>query len=309
MKISIIGAGNVGATCANQIANREITDELVMLDIDTGMTQGKALDIWQTSPINHFDTRIIGASNDYEETANSEIVLIASGFPQTEGLSNREHIKLNAATFIEITDNVIKYSPNALLIVVSNFHNVMTYAVARHLHVDPNKVIGTSGILDTARFKASVAEELNISPKSVHAVFMGGHGDDLVAIPRYVTVSGIPILEWMEQEKVNELINTTKMASKELHHLMGTPALYAPGAAAAQMVEGIVKNQKRVYHTIAYLNGEYAMRDLHFGVPAILDRTGVKRIIELDLHPEEFKEVFSAAEDIRDNMKIVDELV
>ncbi|MCF8373844.1 MAG: malate dehydrogenase [Bacteroidales bacterium] len=308
MKISIIGAGNVGATCASEIANRDITDELVMLDIDDGMTRGKALDIWQTSPINHFDTRIIGASGSYEETAGSEIVVFASGIPQASGMSKEESIKLNATTFMDVAKKVVEYSPNALFVVVSNFHNVMTYAVSKCKKVDPARVIGVSGILDTARFKAFVAHELNISPKSIHAIFMGGHGDNLVALTRYVTVSGIPILEWMTQEKLDELIAKTRIASIELMQLMGTPALYAPGAAAAQMVEGIVKNQHRIFHTIAHLKGHYSLRDIHFGVPAILDRSGVKRVIELDLNPEEYKEVYKAAEAIKQNMKIVDSI-
>lgn len=312
MKVTVIGAGNVGATCANEIINKDFVNEVVIVDIKDGVTQGKALDLWQTSPILQFDTRIKGVINDYEATAGSEVVVITSGMPRKPGMSRDDLIAINAKIVSEVTKNAIKHSPKAKIVVVANPLDVMTYAASLAANeVNPkgaNEVFGMAGILDTARYKAFIAEELNISPKDIDAILMGGHGDTMVPLPRYTTISSIPVLELMDKDKLQAIIDRTKVGGGEIVKLMGTSAWYAPGAAAAQMVEAIIKDSKRVFPVCASLNGEYGLKDIYLGVPVVLGKNGIEKVIELDLNDDEKKLLYTSAKAVKDVMIALDKM-
>lgn len=308
MKVTVVGAGNVGATCADVLAHREIANEVVLLDIKEGFAEGKALDIWQTSPINLYDTRTVGSTNDYSKTADSEVVVITSGLPRKPGMSRDDLIATNAGIVKTVTENIIKYSPNAVIIVVSNPLDVMTYCAYLNAKTDPNKVFGMAGILDTARYRAFLAEELNVSPKDIQAVLMGGHGDTMVPLPRYTTVGGIPVTEMIDKDKLDAIIERTKFGGGEIVKLLGTSAWYAPGAAAAQMVEAIVRDQRRVFPVCAWLQGEYNMKDIYLGVPVILGKNGIERIIELDLNADERKLLEESASAVKGVMDVLDNM-
>ena len=287
MKVTVVGAGNVGATCANVIAHKELANEVVIVDIKEGLSEGKALDIWQTAPINLYDTRTVGSTNDYARTKDSDVVVITSGLPRKPGMSRDDLIATNAGIVNSVTENIVKYSPNAILIVVSNPLDVMTYAAYITSNFNHNKVFGMAGILDTARYRAFLAEALDVSPKDIQAVLMGGHGDTMVPLPRYTTVGGIPVTELIDNAKLDAIVERTKKGGGELVNLMGTSAWYAPGAAAAQMVEAIVRDQKRIFPVCAWLTGEYGVKDLYLGVPVVLGKNGIEKIIELDLNDGE----------------------
>lgn len=308
MKVTVVGAGNVGATCADVLAHREIANEIVLLDIKEGFAEGKALDIWETSPIGMYDSRTIGSTNDYSKTAGSEVVVITSGLPRKPGMSRDDLIATNAGIVKMVTENVIKYSPNAKIIIVSNPLDVMTYCAYLTAKVDSKNVFGMAGVLDTARYRSFLALELGVSPKDIQAVLMGGHGDTMVPLPRYTTVSGIPVTELISEEKLNEIIERTKFGGGEIVKLLGTSAWYAPGAAAAQMVEAIVRDQKRVFPVCAWLNGEYGMKDIFLGVPVILGKDGIERIIELDLNEEEKALLAESADAVRNVMAVLDNM-
>ena len=280
-KITVVGAGNVGATCANVCAHKELANEIILLDIKEGVAEGKSLDMWQTAPINLYDSKIIGSTNDYSKTANSDVVVITSGLPRKPGMSRDDLIATNAGIVKSVTENIIKYSPNAIIIVVSNPLDVMTYCAYITAKTHKNKVMGMAGILDTARYRAFLATELDCSPKDIQAILMGGHGDTMVPLPRYTTVGGIPVTELVAEDKLNAIVDRTKKGGGELVNLMGTSAWYAPGAAAAQMVEAIVRDQKRIFPVCAWLEGEYGLKDIFLGVPVKLGKGGIEEIIEL----------------------------
>jgi malate dehydrogenase len=308
MKVTVVGAGNVGATCANVIAHKELANEVILLDIKEGLAEGKALDMWQTAPINLYDSRIIGVTNDYTRTAGSEVVVITSGLPRKPGMSRDDLIATNAGIVKTVTENIIKHSPDAIIIVVSNPLDVMTYCSYLTARVDSKKVFGMAGILDTARYRAFIAEALDISPKEIQAVLMGGHGDTMVPLPRYTTVAGIPITELIENDKLNAIIERTKKGGGELVNLMGTSAWYAPGAAAVQMVEAIVRDQKRIFPVCALLNGEYGMKDIYLGVPVKLGKNGIEEIIELKLNNEEMALLKESAVAVKQVMDVLDNM-
>jgi len=287
MKVTVVGAGNVGATCADVLAYREIANEVVLVDIKEGVAEGKALDIWQKAPINLYDTRTIGSTNDYEKTAGSDVVVITSGLPRKPGMTRDDLISTNAGIVKSVTEQVVKHSPEAIIIIVSNPLDVMTYQAHLTSKFPRTKVMGMAGILDTARYRAFLAEELNVSPKDIQAVLMGGHGDTMVPLPRYTTVGGIPVTELIDADKLDAIIERTKFGGGELVKLMGTSAWYAPGSAAAQMVEAIVRDQKRVFPVCIKLDGEYGIDDCYLGVPVILGKNGVEKVIELDLNEDE----------------------
>ncbi|MGF1566346.1 MAG: malate dehydrogenase [Flavobacteriales bacterium] len=311
MKVTVVGAGNVGATCADVLAQREIANEIVLLDIKEGFAEGKALDIWQTSPINLYDSRTVGSTNDYAKTAGSDVVVITSGLPRKPGMSRDDLIATNAGIVKSVTENIIKHSPDAKIIVVSNPLDVMTYCAYLTAKVDSSKVFGMAGILDTARYRAFLATELNVSPKDIQAVLMGGHGDTMVPLPRYTTVGGIPVTELIAEDKLNAIVERTKKGGGEIVNLLGTSAWYAPGAAAAQMVEAIVRDQKRIFPVCAWLTGEYGLSDIYLGVPVKLGKNGIEEIIELQLNAEEKELLYASAKavkevmDVLDNMKVV----
>ena len=306
MKVTVVGAGNVGATCADVIARKELCNEVVLLDIKPNFAEGKALDIWQTSPIDLYDTRITGSTDDYSKTAGSDVVVITSGLPRKPGMSRDDLISTNAAIVKGVTENIIKYSPNAIFVIVSNPLDVMTYCAFLTAKVDSKRVFGMAGILDTARYRAFLATALNCSPKDIQAVLMGGHGDTMVPLPRYTTVAGIPVTELIAEDKLNEIIERTKFGGGEIVKLLGTSAWYAPGAAAAQMVEAIVRDQKRIFPVCAWLTGEYGLKDIYLGVPVVLGKNGIERIIELDLNDAEKALLNESAEAVKSVMDVLD---
>ncbi len=308
MKVSVIGAGNVGATCAEVIAHHEIVNEVVLLDIKENFAEGKALDIWETSPINMYDTRVKGSTNDYSKTAGSEVVVITSGLPRKPGMSRDDLISTNAKIVKSVTEQVVKHSPNTIIIIVSNPLDVMTYCSYINAKFPSNRVFGMAGILDTARYKSFLAEELNVSPKDIQAVLMGGHGDTMVPLPRYTTVGGIPVTELIDSAKLDAIIDRTKKGGGEIVNLLGTSAWYAPGSAAAQMVEAIIRDQKRVFPVCAMLNGEYGLKNIFLGVPVILGKGGIEKIIELKLNAEEMQLVNDSAKAVKEVMEVLDNL-
>lgn len=308
MKITVVGAGNVGATVANVIALGNYANEVIMLDIKEGLSEGKALDMWQMAPINNYSTRVTGVTNDYAATANSAITVITSGIPRKPGMSRDDLIGTNAGIVKSVTENIVKYSPNTIIIVVSNPLDVMTYCAYINSGLSANKVFGMAGVLDTARYRAFLATELNCSPRDIQAMLMGGHGDTMVPLPRYTTLSGIPITELIAADKLNAILDRTINGGAELVKLMGTSAWYAPGAAAAQMVESIVKDEKRVFPCCALLNGQYGLNNVFVGVPTKLGKNGIEQIIELKLNSAEIDLLHKSAGAVKDMMNALDKL-
>ncbi len=308
MKVSVIGAGNVGATVADVLAYREVANEVVLLDIKEGVAEGKALDIWEKSPINLYDTRTVGSTNDYSKTAGSKVIVITSGIPRKPGMSRDDLIGTNAKIMKTVTENVIKHSPDAIVIVVANPLDVMTYQAHITSKLPRTKIMGMAGILDTARYRSFIALELNVSPKDIQAVLMGGHGDTMVPLPRYTTVAGIPVTELINKETLDAIIKRTQTGGGELVKLMGTSAWYAPGAAAAQMVEAIIKDQRRVFPVCAKLDGEYGIDDCYLGVPVILGKNGIEKVLELDLNADEKAMLEVSRGHVKDVMAILDNM-
>lgn len=308
MKVTVVGAGNVGATCANVIAHHELANEVILLDIKEGIAEGKSLDIWQTAPINMYDTRVKGVTNDYSATAGSDVVVITSGLPRKPGMSRDDLIATNAGIVKSVTENIVKHSPDTIIIVVSNPLDVMTYCAYLTSGFDSRKVFGMAGILDTARYRAFLAEALNTSPKDIQAVLMGGHGDTMVPLPRYTTVAGIPVTELIAKDKLDAIVQRTKVGGGELVNLMGTSAWYAPGAAAAQMVEAIVRDQKRIFPVCTWLQGEYGMKDVYLGVPVKLGRQGITEVIELQLNADEMELLKQSSAAVKEVMNVLDKM-
>ena len=308
MKVTVVGAGLVGATCADSIAHKDIVKEVVLLDVKQNLAEGKALDMWQMSPVDLFDTRVHGSTNDYSKTANSDIVVITAGVPRKPGMSRDDLISINADIVKTSTENIIKHSPDAIIIIVSNPLDVMTYCAYLTAKIDSSRVFGMAGILDTARYGAFLADALNCSPKDIHSILMGGHGDTMVPLPRYTTVSGIPVTELLEKEKLDAIVERTKKGGTEIVNLLGTSAWYAPGVAAAQMVEAIVKDQKRIFPCCALLQGEYGLKDIYLGVPVKLGRKGIEQVIELKLNEEEKQLLYASAKAVREVMDVLDKM-
>lgn len=307
-KVTVIGAGNVGSTVANVLAHRDFLNEIVVLDIKEGTAEGKSLDTWQQAPIDNYSTRVVGCTNDYAKTADSDVVVITSGLPRKPGMSRDDLISVNAGIVKTVTEQVIKYSPNAIIIVVSNPLDVMTYCAYLTAKVDSHRVFGMAGILDTARYRAFLATELNCSPKDIQAILMGGHGDTMVPLPRYTTVSGIPVTELISEEKLNAIVQRTKVGGGEIVNLLGTSAWYAPGAAAAQMVEAIIKNENRIFPVCALLNGEYGLHNIYLGVPVKLGKNGIEQIIELQLNNDEKALLNASATAVKEVMEVLDKM-
>ena len=308
MKVTVVGAGNVGATCANVLATREVANEVVLLDIKDGFAEGKALDIWETAPINLYDTRTVGATNDYAKPAGSDVVVITSGLPRKPGMSRDDLIATNSGIVKSVTNSILEHSPEAIIIVVSNPLDVMTYCAYLTANKPSSKVMGMAGILDTARYRAFLAEALDCSPKDIQAVLMGGHGDTMVPLPRYTTVGGIPVTELIDADKLNAIVERTKKGGGEIVNLLGTSAWYAPGAAAAQMVEAIDRDQKRIFPVCAWLTGEYGINDLYLGVPVKLGKNGIEKIIELDLNDEEKALLAESEKAVRGVAEVLDRM-
>jgi len=308
MKITVVGAGNVGATCADVLAYKEIANEIVLVDIREGFAEGKALDIWQSAPIDRFNSRTIGVTNNYVQTANSNVVVITSGLPRKPGMSRDDLIETNAVIVKSVTEQIIQYSPCAIIIVVSNPLDVMTYQAYITSHFPRTRVMGMAGILDTGRYKAFIADELNVSPKDISALLLGGHGDTMVPLPRYTTVSGIPITELLPRERIDAITERTRFGGGELVKLMGTSAWYAPGSAAARMAEAITRNHKRVFPCCVKLEGEYGLENVFVGVPVVLGKNGIERIIQLNLTDEENEQLRQSANAVKEMMEVLDKL-
>ena len=306
-KVTVIGSGNVGATVANVLAHKDLVNEIVLLDIQGDMAKGKALDMWQQAPVDYYSTRITG-TDDYAKTADSDIVVITAGIPRKPGMSRDDLISTNANIVSSVTAQIMKYSANPIIIVVSNPLDVMTYAAWKTSGLPSSRVFGMAGILDTARYRAFLAEALNVSPKDIQAVLMGGHGDTMVPLPRYTTVSGIPVTELIDEASLDAIVERTKVGGGELVKLMGTSAWYAPGAAAAQMVESILKNENRIYPCCALLNGEYNLHGVFVGVPVKLGAKGIEQLIELKLNESEMALLNDSADQVRQVMEVYDGL-
>jgi malate dehydrogenase len=306
-KVTVIGAGNVGATCANVLAHKDIVKEVVLLDIQGDLARGKALDSWQQAPIDYYSTRLLG-TEDYKHTEGSDIVVITAGVPRKPGMSRDDLIATNAKIVNIVTKSIMAHSDNPIIIVVSNPLDVMTYAAYKTAGLDSSRVFGMAGILDTARYRAFLAEALKVSPKDIQAVLMGGHGDTMVPLPRYTTVSGIPVTEMIGGAELDAIVERTKSGGGELVKLMGTSAWYAPGAAAAQMVEAIVRDENRIFPCCVRIDGEYGIKDMFLGVPVKLGKNGIEEIIELQLNADEMKLLRDSADAVRSVMDVYDNM-
>jgi len=303
-KVTIVGGGNVGATAAHWAAEKELAD-IVLIDIIEGMPQGKALDLMETRPVEDFDTKITG-TNDYKDTANSDIVVITAGLPRKPGMSRDELLDVNKKIVQGVTEQVCKYSPNAILIIVSNPLDAMCHVAKMVSKFPKHRVFGMAGILDTARFRCFVSMELNVSVEDIQAMVLGGHGDDMVPLPRYTTVAGVPITELMSKEKIDAIVSRTRKAGGEIVALLKTgSAYYSPSAAVVQMVESVLKDKKRVVPCAAYLEGEYGIRDLYVGVPIKIGTNGVEQIIELKLTDEETAALNKSANAVRELVQLI----
>ena len=305
-KVTVVGAGNVGATCADILARRAVGREVVLLDIKEGIAEGKALDISQKAPIEGYNTLIRGVTGDYSATAGSDVVVITSGLPRKPGMSRDDLIGVNAKIIKEVVSKVVHFSSEAILVVVSNPLDVMTYQAHRISQFSRQRVMGMAGILDTARYKAFLSEALGVSPLDIQAMLLGGHGDTMVPLPRYTTIGGIPVREWIEEAPLAAILERTKKGGGELVQLMGTSAWYAPGAAAAQMVEAIIGDQKRVFPVCVQLQGEYGISHCYLGVPVILGKGGIEKILPLALNEEEKALLSISEKQVREVMQVLE---
>ena len=306
-KVTVVGAGNVGATVANVLAHEDLVREVVVLDIKGDMARGKALDSWQQASIDAYSTRLTGTEN-YADTADSDIVVITAGIPRKPGMSRDDLISTNAKIVTMVTKSIMEHSKNPIIIVVSNPLDVMTHAAYKASGLPRNRVFGMAGILDTARYRAFLATALDVSPKDIQAMLLGGHGDTMVPLPRYTTVSGIPVTEMIGEDELEAIVDRTKKGGGELVKLMGTSAWYAPGAAAAQMVATIVRDENRIFPCCAALEGEYGMQDIFLGVPVKLGKEGIVEVIELKLNEAEMDLLNTSADHVREVMEVFEGL-
>jgi malate dehydrogenase len=304
-KITVVGAGNVGATTAQRLAEKELARQVVMVDVIEGVPQGKGLDQWESAPIELFDSRVIG-TNGYAETAGSEIVVVTAGIARKPGMSRDDLLNTNAGIVKAVCVEIKKTSPNAIVIMVSNPLDVMAYVALKVTGFPRERVLGMAGVLDTARYRSFLAEALNVSVRDIQAMVLGGHGDTMVPLISYTTVSGIPVTQLMDRAKLDAIVDRTRNGGAEIvKHLKTGSAYYAPSAAAVQMCEAIVLDQKRVLPCAAWLQGEYGMRDLFLGVPCVLGRKGLERILEVQLTADERAALAKSAEAVKEPMAAV----
>src|SRR5258705_777136 len=300
MKVTVVGAGAVGATCADNIARKELCQELVLLDIKEGIAEGKAQDMMQTAALLGFDTRIVGSTNDYSKTAGSDVVVITSGLPRKPGMTREELIGTNAGIVKSVTENILKYSPNAIIIVVSNPMDTMTYLALTSTGLPKNRIIGMGGTLDSSRFKYQLSLRLNCSPADLNAVVVGGHGDTtMIPLIRFATWNSIPVTTLLSEEKQKQIVADTMVGGATLTKLIGTSAWYAPGAAGAALVESIVRDEKKLFTCCVSLEGEYGQKDICLGVPVTIGKKGWEKIIPFDLNAEEKSLFAKSAEAVR----------
>src|SRR5690349_2964921 len=304
-KITVVGAGNVGATTAQRIAEKELARTVVMVDVAEGIPQGKALDQWQSAPIEGFDTRVIG-TNGYDETKDSDVVIITAGIARKPGMSRDDLLNTNAGIVKSVAEQVAKSSPKAIIIVVSNPLDVMCYVAMKASGFPRERVIGMAGVLDTARYRAFLASELDVSVRDIQAMVLGGHGDTMVPLISYTSVSGIPITQLMDKAKLDAIVDRTRNGGAEIvKHLKTGSAYYAPSAGAVQMAEAIVNDQRRILPCAAWLQGEYGMKDLFLGVPCKLGKRGLEKVIEVQLTPDEKAALQKSADAVREPMAAV----
>ncbi len=304
-KISVIGAGNVGASAAFQIADQELAD-VVLVDIVEGMPQGKALDLHQMCPVIGSDVNFIG-TNNYEDTANSDVVIITSGIPRKPGMSRDDLISTNTKIVKEVTENVVKHSPNSILILVTNPLDAMVYVAHKASGFPRERVMGMAGVLDSARFRTFIAMELGVSVENIHAFVLGGHGDDMVPLARYTTVAGIPITDLMDEATIDALVTRTRKGGAEIVGLLKTgSAFYAPGTSAVEMAEAILKDKKKILPCCVHAEGEYGIDNIFVGLPVKLGRKGVEEIVQIDLQESEQEELNVSAGHVKELCDIID---
>ncbi|MCE2843883.1 MAG: malate dehydrogenase [Chitinophagaceae bacterium] len=300
MKITVVGAGAVGATCADNIARKELASELVLLDIKEGFAEGKAQDMMQTAALLGFDTRISGSTNDYSKTANSDVVVITSGLPRKPGMTREELIGTNAGIVKGVCENLLKHSPNAIIIVISNPMDTMTYLALQSTGLPKHRIIGMGGTLDSARFKYQLSTTLNCSPADLNALVVGGHGDTtMIPLIKHATWNSIPVTKFLNAEQQEKIIADTMVGGATLTKLLGTSAWYAPGAAGAALVESIVRDEKKLFTCCVSLNGEYGQNDICLGVPVVIGKNGWEQIVEMDLSADEQAAFNKSADAVR----------
>lgn len=300
MKVTVVGAGAVGATCADNIARKELATELVLLDIREGLTEGKAQDMMQTAALLGFDTKVVGSTNDYSKTANSDVVVITSGIPRKPGMTREDLIGTNAGIVKTVATSILKYSPNAIFIVISNPMDTMTYLALQATGLPKNRIIGMGGILDSSRFKYQLSQHLGASPSDLNAMVVGGHGDTtMIPLIRLATWNSIPVTQLLSADEQKQIVNDTMVGGATLTKLIGTSAWYAPGAAGAALVEAIVRDEKKLFTCCVALDGEYGQKDICMGVPVVIGKNGWEKIIDLGLNAEEQAAFNKSADAVR----------
>ena len=309
MKITVVGAGAVGATTADNIVRRELAEEVVLLDIKEGLSEGKGLDMFQTATLLEFDTKITGSTNDYGKTAGSDVVVITSGIPRKPGMTREDLIGTNAGIVKGVVENLLKHSPDAVIIIVSNPMDTMTYLALKSAGVPKNRIIGMGGILDSARFKTYLSMALNCSPNDLQATVVGGHGDTtMIPLTRLATFNGVPVSQFLSAEQLKQVAADTMVGGATLTKLIGTSAWYAPGAAGALLVESIVRDQKKVFPCCVALDGEYGQKDICLGVPVVIGKGGWERILDYKLDAAEQEAFNKSAEAVRSMNSVLDTL-
>ncbi len=299
-KVTVVGAGNVGATCANVLAFNEVADEVIMLDVKDGISEGKAMDMMQTAQLLGFDSTIVGCTNDYAKTADSDVVVITSGVPRKPGMTREELIGVNAGIVKSVASSVLEYSPNAIILVIANPMDTMTYLTLKSLGLPRNKVIGMGGALDSSRFKYFLSQAIGCNANEVDGIVIGGHGDTtMIPLTRFAIYKGMPVSNFLSDEKLQEVVSSTMVGGATLTKLLGTSAWYAPGAAGAMVVESIIHNQRKMVPCSVYLDGEYGETDICCGVPVILGKNGIEKIVELPLNEEEKAKFKASAAAVR----------
>ena len=307
MKVTVVGAGAVGASCAEYIAIKNFAAEVVILDIKEGFAEGKAMDLMQTASLNSFDTKIVGSTNDYSKTAGSDIAVITSGIPRKPGMTREELIGINAGIVKMVSENLIKHSPNVILIIVSNPMDTMTYLVHQTTNLPKNRIIGMGGALDSARFKYRLAEAMDCPSSDVDGMVIGGHSDKgMLPLTRLATRNSVRVLEFISEERLSEVLESTKVGGATLTRMLGTSAWYAPGAAVSSLVHSIACNQKKMFPCSVLLDGEYGLSDLCIGVPVILGKNGIEKIVELDLSDSEMEKLQESAEGVKSTNRLLE---
>lgn len=309
MKITVVGAGAVGATCADNIARKELAEELVLLDIKEGFAEGKAIDMMQTATLLGFDTKVIGTTNDYSKTAGSDVVVITSGLPRKPGMTREELISINAGIVKGVTENILKHSPEAIIVVISNPMDTMTYLALKSSGLPKNRIIGMGGILDSSRFKYYLSTAMNCSPNDLQGVVVGGHGDTtMIPLTRLATYQGSPVANYLSADALQKVAADTMVGGATLTGLLGTSAWYAPGAAGADLVESIVRDQKRIMPCCVALDGEYGQKDICLGVPVIIGKNGWEKIVDYKLNADEQAAFNKSADAVRNMNQVLTDM-